>query len=247
MTKANNKKKVSKVLALGCAFALVISSFAYFSDRVNTDALTVKADDNAIKIEVKDPDPVDPVIPTDPEDIGGSIEEIWAGKNEIDEKVMAPGDHADMSFVIENKGNSALDVREKLVLSSTEDMDLDNPEFRLFLDATLDAVLGGYDGGAVVVAEDIIDARHIQYTIAPYVLSGAKEVVAGEETSNTCEYHFVFDRYASNAFQGDVATIDYLVEVKQHSANGPEGGWTEVATASLTLGGQSMNVVPENN
>lgn len=244
MTKANNKKKVSKVLALGCAFALVISSFAYFSDRVNTDALTVKADDNAVHIEVTDPEDI--VTPTDPEDIGGSIEEIWAGKNEIDENPMAPGDHADMSFDIENKGNSALDVRETIVLSSTEDMDMTNPEFRLFLDATLDAVLGGYDGGAVVVAEDVIDARHIKYTIAPYVLSGAKEVVPGAATSKTCEYHFVFDRYASNAFQGDVATIDYLVEVKQHSANGPEGGWTEVASASLTLGGQSLNVVPQN-
>ena len=236
------RKRIITLVALACIFASIGLVSAYFTDYVtNVDSpFEVTADENAIIIEPTDPEVPTPEYPDDP---GKEIEHIWEVKNEDKEDLIAPGDYRDLSYTLNNKGNSAIDVRETLVLTSTEDMNINSPEFRLFLDATADKY-GAMVGGTVVSAE-AISARSIKYTIAPFVLSGAEETVEGAAKSIDRTYIFVFDKYASNAFQADKCTIDYLIEVKQHTKNGPTGGWTEVADVELTLGTETLKVVPK--
>ncbi len=246
MTSLYKNKKISIFLALGCMFTLAISSFSYFSDRISAPEVTFTAEQNGIIIEPSDPN-VDPE--KIPDDTGDGIEYIWNMKNPGNEEPMAPGDSFDLSYTLNNLSKFAIDVRETIVLTSTEKLDTTSPEFRIFLERAENLALGGFDGvpGKVVSVETIDKTGQltIVYKIEPFILSGTEEKIVGaENVSKSLEYYFVFDRWATNLFQGDKATIDYLVEVKQHSKNGPSGGWTEAATVDLTLGGETLKVVP---
>lgn len=240
--KKSFRKRIISLVAVACVFASIGLVCAYFTDYdSNLDSpFEVTADENAIVIEPTDPEVPTPEYPDDP---GKEIEHIWEVKNEDKADLIAPGDSRDLSYTLNNKGNSAIDVRETIVLTSTEDMNTTSPEFRMFLDATADKY-GAMVGGTVVSTE-VISARSIKYTIAPFVLSGAEETVAGAAKSKDLSYIFVFDKYASNAFQADKCTIDYLIEVKQHTKDGPTGGWTELADVTLTLGTENLKVVPK--
>ena len=244
MLNAKTRKRTSVLLMVAVALVMTIGTLAYFSDYdTNLDApLQVKADDASIIIRPDDPN----VTPENPDNPGEEIEHIWEVKNpEETGKPIAPGDHADLSYVLNNDGNSAIDVRQTIVLTSTEAMDLNNPQFRLFEDAHKDT-LGAWVGGVPVKVESIsADGKTIVYKIAPFVLSGAKDVVEGAPTSKALAYHFVFDKYATNEFQADKCTIDYLVEVKQHTNDGLTSDWSNVVELeNFTLGGQSVSVVP---
>lgn len=240
--KKNSRKKIASIFAIACIFASVGLASAYFTDYdTNVDApFTASADEDAIIIEPTDPEVPTPKYPDDP---GKEIEHIWEVKNELEPDLLAPGDSRDLSFTLNNRGNSAIDVRETIVLTSTEDMNLDSPEFRMFLDATLDKY-GATIGGTAVSVEKT-SARSVKYTIAPFTLSGKEEAVEGAATSKELTYIFVFDKYATNEFQGDKCTIDYLIEVKQHTKDGPTGGWTAVADVDLVLGTEGLKVVPK--
>ena len=237
----NIRKKLVVFLSVACCFAAIGAATAFFSDYdTNIDnPLAVQADKDAIIIEPTDPG----VTPENPDDPGKEIEHIWDIKNNADPDEIAPGDSKDLSYTLNNKGNSAIDVRETFVLTSTEELDQTNPEFRLFLDATADKY--GATIGGTVVSTEAISSKSIKYTVAPFVLSGAEETVEGAAKSKELKYIFVFDKYATNEFQADKCTIDYIIEVKQHTDDGPTGGWTEVADVTLTFGDQTLKVVPE--
>lgn len=244
MFNAKFRKRTSALVMVAVALVMTIGTLAYFTDYdANLDApLVVKADDASIDIT-----PTDPVVPpVNPDKPGEEIEHIWEFKNpDVTDKPIAPGDHADLSYTLENTGNSAIDVRQTIVLTSTEAMDLNNPEFRLFADAHKDT-LGAWVGGVPVEVESISnDGRSIVYKVAPFVLSGAKDTIEGAPTSKALAYHFVFDKYATNEFQADKCTIDYLVEVKQHTNDGLTSDWSNVVELQdFTLGGQSVKIVP---
>lgn len=244
MLNAKTRKRTSVLLMVAVALVMTIGTMAYFTDRdTNLDApLQVKADDASIEIT-----PTDPVVtPEYPEDPSEEIEHIWEVKNpDVTGKPIAPGDHADLSYVLNNTGNSAIDVRQTIVLNSTEAMDVNSPEFRIFIDAHKDT-LGAWVGGVPVEVESISpDGKSIVYKIAPFVLSGKKDVVEGASASKALAYHFVFDKYATNEFQADKCTIDYLVEVKQHTNDGLTSDWSNVVELeNFTLGGQAVKVVP---
>ena len=244
MFNAKTRKRTSVLLMVAVALAMTIGTLAYFSDHdTNLDApLQVTADNASIVIRPDDPT----VTPDNPDNPSEEIEHIWEVKNpDVTDKPIAPGDHADLSFVLNNDGNSAIDVRQTIVLNSTEAMDRNNPQFRLFADAHKDT-LGAWVGGVPVEVESIsADGKTIVYKIAPFVLSGAKDIVEGAQTSKSLAYHFVFDKYATNEFQADKCTIDYLVEVKQHTNDGLTSDWSNVVELeNFTLGGQAVSVVP---
>lgn len=237
----NMRKKFVVFLSVACCFAAIGAATAFFSDYdTNVDnPLVVQADKDSIIIEPTDPE----VTPKYPDDPSKEIEHIWEMKNDGEPDKIAPGDSKDLSYTLNNVGNSAIDVRETFILTSTEALDQTNPEFRLFLDATADKY-GATIGGTVVSKEEI-SSKSIKYTIAPFVLSSEEETVEGAPTSKELTYIFVFDKYATNKFQADKCTIDYIIEVKQHTEDGPEGGWAEVADVTLTFGEQTLKVVPE--
>ena len=225
----SNKKAL---ILFGLALMLgVASMFAYFTDRVTTNAtITVSEKSADITTDPADPDHVD--------DLSGK----WA---EVNAEALAnynPGDKVDLGFALQNSGSQALDVRETFYITSSVDLTEDSPEFRLFKNAVQDAA-GAWDGNDVVDVE-LINANTIKYSIPAYVLSSAEEAIDNAPVEVDKTYELIFDKASSNAFQAATCKVEFLVEAKQHSEDGPTGGWTTLETAEIEFGGQKVNVVP---
>lgn len=247
------RNRLSKVMAFSCALA-IIGSLAYFTDRVDNsgDPFNVSiSEEPSIKIVPTDPNPEndDPTHVPD-EDPGKEIEYIWGNNNpDTIGEFVEPGDITDLSYEISNGGTGAMDVRETFVLTTDKVMSTTSPEFRLLTETVKDAY-GAYTndpsvpGVEVLAVENIESGTKITYSVAPFVLNGTVEKVTGGVESKVLEHKLVFDKYASNAFQNTTCTVDYLVEVKQHTNDGPVGGWSNLLTAKTTIGGEEIQTVP---
>jgi len=233
----SNKKSL---LVLGLTLLLAIAgAFAYFTDRVDTSA-TVSVDDNSVDITT---DPVDPDDPDPKPEYEDNLTYKWSVVNAEALANFNPGDKVDLSYVLENSGSQAIDVRETFFITSSEALTEASPEFRLFKDAIQDQA-GAWDGQEVVSVE-LIDANTIKYSVAPYVLSSETEQITDRPVKVNNEYNLIFDKAAKNAFQAATCQVEYLVEAKQHTEDGPVGGWTVVETATIEFGGSQINAVPE--
>lgn len=227
----SNKKAL---ILLGLALMLgIVSMFAYFTDRVATDA-TITVAENSAEITT------DPTDPEYKDDLSGK----WAAVNEEALANYNPGDKVDLGFALQNSGSQALDVRETFFITSSVDLTESSPEFRLFKNAIQDAA-GAWDGDVVVDVE-LINANTIKYSIPAYVLSSQGEAIDGAPVEIDKTYELIFDKGSSNAFQAATCKVEYLVEAKQHTEDGPAGGWATVETAEIQFGGQTVNTVPEH-
>lgn len=241
MTKTNSKKRMmSLALVLAIGATLLVGTTAYFTDRVSTNAtatagtVTLELDASTLETAMKDAD----------------------GKD-----ILNPGDQRVINYGLTNTGNKSVDVREKIVLTSSVAMDkaAAQAEFEIYNAADVEFVDGrGYqpkDGASPLAVRSISDnGLQITYDIPEYVLNGnedfgddAREIEDGVTTdSNDGAYILVFKGASSNDFQGASVTIDILAEAKQHR-NTDESLWAEIATESVTFGGVDVAVVPEMN
>lgn len=232
MRKIKNMK-ISGLLALAMAFVLLVGSLAYFTDRVTKNATF-----NTATVSIT-PDPETP--PADPEHPENKLTAKWLAVNATALANFNPGDKLDLSYKLANTGELAVDVRETFVITSSKPLSA-TPEFRLFSTVSTDTA-GANVGGDVVVTEEKIDSTHYKYTVAAYTLNGSDETVSGTTvTAVDKAYFLVFDKTASNAFQGAKCTVDYVVEAKQHSTGTDD--WATAATGSVTLGNQTIDAVP---
>lgn len=240
-----SKKTLSGILVAALAVTMAVGTLAYFSDRATTSA-TMKTVTNGIEVTpdaggattYPDPDSGDPVGPTDPDYLTAK----WASINATALANYNPGDKIDLSYTLKNTGDLAIDVRERFVVTSSVAMTDSAPEFRLFTSANADTN-GAYTGSGVVGTEIKKSTTKYTYEVSSYTLSSASESITGSTaTSAAKNYFLVFNKAAENAFQGATVTIEYVVEAKQHSSSSSD--WTTAATATVTLGGDSYNVVP---
>ena len=228
------------LLLLGLTLTLAIAgAFAFFTDKVTTKA-TLTTSEKSVDITTNPTDPSDPDYDPDWEN---NLSAKWEDVNATALANYNPGDKVDLSFALKNTGSQAVDIRETFVITSSKALTEASPEFRLFQEAIQDAA-GAWDGQEVVSAE-LINGNQIKYSIAPYVISSEIEAIDNNPIEVEKDYNLVFNKAASNAFQAATCKVEYLVEAKQHSADGPAGGWTEVETATIQFGGQSINAVPE--
>lgn len=225
-----SKKKTTWLLAITSIVVLLIGALAYFTDRVETDASITTADASEI-IKVT-PDGTE----DGSEDPGASLEDLWRQNNP--DEIIHPGDEVDLGYDLSNIGSADIDVKETFILSSSVLLNQADPEYRLFLDAAADQY-GAMVGGEVVSSE-IISEYQVKYEIAPFVLEKGQE--------KDMDYVMVFNKYANNDFQQSICTIDYLVEMRQHSdLLAADEGWQEIQTATITFGGvHDYPAVPEN-
>lgn len=245
-----NKRRIALLLACLATVLAFSMVFAYFSDRATTEA-SIKTVENAVDIDITKPDDTpepDPNNPTDPEppkdyvdptpdDDTDDLTNWWNALNATAVANFNPGDKLCLDAKITNGGSLEIDYRQTIVVNSSVAMDRSSPEFRLFSNCIREKY-GALTGKTVVVSESISsDGKKIVYTIAPATL--------GVNESITPNYDLVFDKLSGNEFQGAQVTVDYLVEARQANEAGENQGWTTVATATLSVGGENLNVVPK--
>lgn len=231
-TKGAKTRKIARIASGALAVCLLmVGSFAYFTDRVSTDAsatagtVTLGMTDN---INLLDAD----------------------GKD-----IYNPGDVRTAAFEIENTGNKSVDVRSTITVTSTVAMDTaaEQAEYELYNASDVELVEGkGYapKAGATPVADRSIsaDGTVITYDIPDYVLNG-NEDLAEQETedgimtdTHAYDYVLVFKGSSANAFQNSGVKLDVLVEAKQH--RNTSAGWEIVAQESYTAGSINQDAVP---
>lgn len=224
---SKNKKKALAAGALAVSCALA-GTVAYFTDRVETSA-TAKA---------------------------GTVD-LALDANWTDVANFNPGDKADLDYQISNDGNKSVDVRERLVVTSSVALDTAaQAEFEIYkaIDVEQDAA-GAYvpkadakpvtDGAKRIVAGD---SRSITYVLPEYTLNGSganAETESGvTDTNHSADYVLVFKGASSNAFQDADVEVSLLAEAKQHR-NTNSDTWATVSSESVTFGNGNVNAVPE--
>lgn len=180
-----------------------------------------------------------------------TLTEAWADVSNFN-----PGDQADFSYQISNSGNKSIDVRETIVLKSSEPMDAAaQAEFELYHASDIQqAANGSYvpkaDAQPIATGADRVvsaDSTSIKYIIDEYTLNGTganAETESGvSATSKDSDYVLIFRDTSGNAFQGAQLSVDLLAEAKQHR-NTDGDTWATVATEAVTIGGESVQAVP---
>lgn len=226
---ALSKNAITWILTGIGIIVMAIGTFAYFTDRAQTDTSLKTADASEI-IKVT-PDGTE----EGSEDPGSTLEDLWKENNP--DEIIEPGDEVDLRYELTNIGDSDIDVKETFILTSTVNLDQASPEYRLFLNSFADKY-GAMVGGTVVSAETISE-NQVKYEIAPFSLK--------KNEVKKLDYIMVFDKYATNEFQASVCTIDYLVELRQHSKIlDVNDGWEEIQSATIQFGGNGAHkAVPE--
>lgn len=249
-------------LALVCALGL---SLAYFTDRVTGDG-SISTADNAVDIDITKPDvdpddpsepdpsipddPTDPDFPVDPgddpddpdddepwedntpTDDSDDLTNWWNALNATALKNFNPGDKLCLDGKITNSGTLDIEYRQTIIITTDTAMNKTTPEFRLFTSSKRETY--GALTGVTVASNESIDAigKKITYKI------DAADLAAGKSVHTN--FDLVFDKNASNAFQGAKVTVDYILEACQDGAE-----WATIATATVSTSGGDLSVVPK--
>ena len=223
---SKNKKKALAAGALA-GFCALAGTFAYFTDRIETSA-TAKAGTVDLALDAN-----------------------WANVANFN-----PGDKADLAYTISNDGNKSVDVRERLVVTSSVALDTAaQAEFEIYKAADVEQdAAGAYvpkaDAKPVTQgAERIVagDSKSITYVLPQYTLNGTGTAAETESGVNATEheapYVLVFKGASSNAFQDADVEVTLLAEAKQHR-NTDADTWATVSSESVTFGNGNVDAVP---
>lgn len=204
-----NKKKLSALLAGGTACLLLAGSFAYFTDQEYTSASATAGN-------------IDLTWKNATTNLSGAQEDANWGGDFDDDGVMNPGDSFDFSYTLANEGSKSIDVKQTIVLTSSEALTDSAEEYKL-------TITGGND--AVAVTPNVSsDKKTLTYDLTDIILDGRIETEAGSKTTTT-DYtvKLDFDEGAKNRFMDSDVILVYKAYAKQHR-NTQDVGWTEVAS-----------------
>lgn len=216
-----HKRTISLVLAIASLVCFMVGTFAFFTDRVESDA-TAKA---------------------------GTLDLVLSDitKSTAADYKLKPGDGVKIDFNLSNQGNKSADVRELLVLSSPNiAMTAAAPEFELYhaADVTLNNNIATIKSGASPVAVRVLssDNKKITYTIEEFVLNGTGNGAETEPeaigTAKDSSYVMVFRASAGNNFANKEVTLYYEAQAKQHRNTGPDT-WATVQTETVNFAGMN--------
>lgn len=228
------KTRVSIVLAVMCALALVIGSLAFFTDRITANTVAQ----------------------------AGTLDLTLTTPRVSKTENFKPGEGITIDFTLSNLGKKSADVRELLVLTSTKAMTGSENvlcEFELYnaADVTLtDGVAAIRDGAKPVAARSVSqDGLQITYTIPEFVLNGTGgaeaeiEPEANGKYSKASAYVLVFAPGSGNTYQNVTLTLDYEAQAKQHR-NTDSTMWATVMTETVNFAGNDAHpavpVMPAN-
>lgn len=216
------KKRITKLLAVGCICALLVGSFAYFTDKVSSQATATVGNINLVFNDISDADAgshYDSNLSV-VDGLDTARDKVWtAGKLLVDGAVLNPGDTVDMSFNVANTGSKSIDVRPTLKVTS--DKQLPTPALSVKVGAQSYPLTGG----------QLVDTKYV-YSVNlgdDFILDGtAEKDAAVAATQKDYAVSLVFDRAAKNEAMGASLTFDLTVLAKQHRNTGA-ADWAAVA------------------
>lgn len=194
--KSNSRKRISMILAVVCCMALLVSSFAYFTDRVESQATATAGT------------------------VGITTANTWADnlKDADGDRVLDnlnPGDSRSLAFSVTNTGNKAVDVRHSLKLSVLDSTGapkamsmradvagLEMLQFEIFKASDVEVTSEGNNNQGYKLkagAEPLFTSD----SVVPGTAMGAERVV--DLTNGTVTYYFadsILDGVGTNAETG---------------------------------------------
>lgn len=230
MNNATTKNRITKYVAIGAALSLLVCSFAFFTDREEhqTDATAGNIDLQWVDTSVK---------------TGSNNEfaqdKVWDnGALVTDGNIINPGDYFDLSYDLNNGGSKSIDVRQKIVLTSSEPLTAANEEYKL-------TITGGNDTVAVVPSAEESTATKLVYNLADIIIDGSKE---SEDGAKDGKYtvRLDFAKAAKNAFMDSTVTVDLYVAAMQarntETSDFPE--FTQMASIMTNSAWEDAPVAP---
>ena len=221
-----HKKRITLALAAVTVLALLIGSFAFFTDRIDS---SIQAEAGTLDLQ---------------------LSTITAAKTSD----FKPGEGIAIDFTLSNAGNKSADVLETIVLTSSIAMS-DTTEFDLYnaTDVTLDSkgkVTAIKSGAQPLTVRSVsADKKQITYAIPEFILNGTGEAAEIETgalgTAKASAYVLVFRTHAGNEFQDTTISLNYEAQAKQHR-NTNADTWQVVKTEDINFAGNPIKGVPVN-
>lgn len=219
-----NKKPLTVILSILCVVALAVGSFAFFTDRIESE---VDATAGTLKLE-------------------------FTGITTSKTTGFKPNEGITLDFTLSNKGNKSADVLEVLVVSSSKPMTKGaNPaEFEIYAASDVELT----DGIATIknsatplsVRSMSADNKQITYELPQFTLNGTGAGAETEDgisaTSKKSSYVLVFNKAASNNYQGTELTLYYEAQAKQHR-NTNDDTWNLIQTETVNFAGNDGHAV----
>lgn len=211
------KKRMTKILAAGMALALMVGTFAFFTDRT-TQKTTGTAGNIDLVFTDNSVNTYDAATAADA--VIGNNEfcqsKVWEKGALLTaaDKVLNPGDAFNLDYQLTNPATKSIDVRQRIVLTSSVEMtSLEAAEYHL-------TITGGNNETAVTgVLQG--DNKTIIYDLEDIIINGTKEAETGaikDGETDVAKYtvRLDFEKNALNAFMNSTVTIDLYATAKQH-------------------------------
>lgn len=238
------KKRITMILAVACCLALLVGSFAFFTDRYTTDTTATAGNIDLVWEDVS----VNEYQAAAGDAVIGNNEycqnDVWDKHSLVTaDGIINPGDAFDMSYKLSNDGSKSIDVRQRIVLVSDVELTSEEAaEYHL-------TITGGNDTAAVAgKLQD--DKKTIIYDLKDIILNGSKETteenaVAGnlvKADNVTYTVRFDFEKEALNRFMESTVTIDLFATAKQHRNTVVEDFPAFEALGSVTNGAEAETI-----
>lgn len=196
------KKRMTKILAAGMALALMVGTFAFFTDRETHNASATAGNIDLVFTDVssKDANKVDGQTNTD--------DLVWTdNKITKDGDIMNPGDKFDMGYKLTNTGSKSIDVRQQLTLVSSVAMTDAAEEYTLKC------------GNMTITPKVSEDKKTITYSFDDIILNGTVETEAtgvAQAEGQDYDLYLDFAKAAANKFMDSTVSVKLDVMAKQH-------------------------------
>ena len=216
-----NKRFIALGMATVTALSLAVGTFAFFTDRTSHVTTATAGNINLVW--------ADNSLATGSNN-EFAVDKVWdTGALVSDDNIINPGDYFDLSYELTNTGNKSIDVRQKLVLTSSVAMTADAEEYQL-------TITGGND--SVTVTPDATESTDtvLVYNLTDIILNGVGAGKEEEDGAVTGAYtvRLDFAKAAKNAFMDSIVTVDLYAAAKQHrnTENAEFPAFTEIAGIS---------------
>lgn len=203
------KKRMTKILAAGMALALMVGTFAFFTDRETHNAGATAGNIDLVFADVSDATAHKEATQLNTDSL------VWTDNkitNDV-EAIMNPGDKFDMGYKLTNTGSKSIDVRQQLTLVSDVAMTDGAEEYTLKC-------------GNVTITPDVSeDGKTIVYSFADIILNGTVETETdgvAQAQGQDYDLYLDFAKAAANKFMGSHVSVTLDIMAKQHRNTTPD-------------------------